>query len=106
MAAKIIDGVAISRKIREECRDRVESLKARAGLTPGLAVILVGENPASLVYIRNKLKACEEIGIRSYRFNFPASVDQAEVVRRIEVLNAGSRSARDFWFQLPLPPSF
>jgi len=48
VAAKIIDGVAVSRKIREECRSRVEALKAKAGLTPGLAVILVGEDPASL----------------------------------------------------------
>lgn len=105
MSAKIIDGVAISRKIREECRSRVELLKAKAGLTPGLAVILVGEDPASLLYIRNKLKACEEIGIRSYKFNFPASVDQAEVVRRIKVLN-NDPNVHGILVQLPLPPSF
>jgi methylenetetrahydrofolate dehydrogenase (NADP+)/methenyltetrahydrofolate cyclohydrolase len=105
VSAKIIDGVAISRKIREECRSRVELLKAKAGLTPGLAVILVGEDPASLLYIRNKLKACEEIGIRSYKFNFPASVDQAEVVRRIKVLN-NDPNVHGILVQLPLPPSF
>ncbi len=105
MAAKIIDGVAVSRKIREECRSRVEALKAKAGLTPGLAVILVGEDPASLLYIRNKLKACAEIGIRSYKFNFPASVDQAAVVRQIEVLNQNP-DVHGILVQLPLPPSF
>jgi methylenetetrahydrofolate dehydrogenase (NADP+) / methenyltetrahydrofolate cyclohydrolase len=105
VAAKIIDGVAVSRKIREECRSRVEALKAKAGLTPGLAVILVGEDPASLLYIRNKLKACAEIGIRSYKFNFPASVDQAAVVRQIEVLNQNP-DVHGILVQLPLPPSF
>jgi methylenetetrahydrofolate dehydrogenase (NADP+)/methenyltetrahydrofolate cyclohydrolase len=105
VAAKIIDGVAVSRKIRKECRSRVEALKAKAGLTPGLAVILVGEDPASLLYIRNKLKACAEIGIRSYKFNFPASVDQAAVVRQIEVLNQNP-DVHGILVQLPLPPSF
>lgn len=105
MVAKIIDGVAIARKIREGCRRRVEALKADSGLIPGLAVILVGENPASLLYVRNKLKACEEIGIRSYRFDFPASVEQAEVVRQINVLNANP-DVHGILVQLPLPPSF
>jgi methylenetetrahydrofolate dehydrogenase (NADP+)/methenyltetrahydrofolate cyclohydrolase len=105
VAAKIIDGVAVSRRIREECRSRVEALKANAGLTPGLAVILVGEDPASLLYIRNKLKACAEIGIRSYKFNFPASVDQAAVVRQIEVLNQDP-DVHGILVQLPLPPAF
>ena len=105
MAAKIIDGVAVSRKIREECRSRVEALKAKAGLTPGLAVILVGEDPASLLYIRNKLKACAEIGIRSYKFNFPAAVDQAAVLRQIEDLNQNP-DVHGILVQLPLPPSF
>ena len=81
MAAKIIDGIAVSRYIREECRSRVEALQVKSGIKPGLAVILVGDNPASLLYVRNKLKACEEIGIRSYRFDFPASVEQAAVLR-------------------------
>jgi methylenetetrahydrofolate dehydrogenase (NADP+) / methenyltetrahydrofolate cyclohydrolase len=105
VAAKIIDGVAIARKIREGCRRRVEALKADSGLIPGLAVILVGKNPASLLYVRNKLKACEEIGIRSYRFDFPASVEQAEVVRQINVLNENP-DVHGILVQLPLPPSF
>jgi methylenetetrahydrofolate dehydrogenase (NADP+)/methenyltetrahydrofolate cyclohydrolase len=103
--AKIIDGVAVARKIREECRSRVHALQAKSGLVPGLAVIIVGENPASLLYVRNKLKACEEIGIRSYRFDFPAAVDQAEVVRRINALNEDP-NVHGILVQLPLPPSF
>jgi methylenetetrahydrofolate dehydrogenase (NADP+)/methenyltetrahydrofolate cyclohydrolase len=103
--AKIIDGVAVARKIREECRSRVHALQAKSGLVPGLAVIIVGETPASLLYVRNKLKACEEIGIRSYRFDFPAAVDQAEVVRRINALNEDP-NVHGILVQLPLPPSF
>jgi methylenetetrahydrofolate dehydrogenase (NADP+)/methenyltetrahydrofolate cyclohydrolase len=80
-------------------------LQAKSGLVPGLAVIIVGENPASLLYVRNKLKACEEIGIRSYRFDFPAAVDQAEVVRRINALNEDP-NVHGILVQLPLPPSF
>jgi methylenetetrahydrofolate dehydrogenase (NADP+)/methenyltetrahydrofolate cyclohydrolase len=105
VAAKIIDGVAISRQIREGCRDRVHALKAKSGLIPGLAVILVGEDPASLLYVRNKLKACTEIGIRSYRFDFPASVEQAEVARRINALNQDP-DVHGILVQLPLPTSF
>jgi methylenetetrahydrofolate dehydrogenase (NADP+)/methenyltetrahydrofolate cyclohydrolase len=105
VAAKIIDGVAIARKIRAECRNRVESLQLKSGPRPGLAVILVGENPASLLYVRNKLKACEEIGIRSYRYDFPYSVEQAAVIRRIEALNADP-NVHGILVQLPLPPAF
>jgi methylenetetrahydrofolate dehydrogenase (NADP+) / methenyltetrahydrofolate cyclohydrolase len=103
--AKIIDGVAVARKIRAECRSRVHDLQAKSGLIPGLAVIIVGENPASLLYVRNKLKACEEIGIRSYRFDFPAAVDQAEVVQRINLLNEDP-NVHGILVQLPLPSSF
>jgi methylenetetrahydrofolate dehydrogenase (NADP+)/methenyltetrahydrofolate cyclohydrolase len=105
VAAKIIDGVAVARKMREECRSRVHALQARSGTVPGLAVMIVGENPASLLYVRNKLKACAEMGIRSYRFDFPVSVDQAEVVRRINALNEDP-NVHGILVQLPLPPSF
>ena len=105
MAAKIIDGVAISRKMRDECRSRVAALEAGSGLVPGLAVILVGDNPASVLYIRNKLRACEEIGIHSYRFDFPVSIDQAAVVQRIKALNQDA-AVHGILVQLPLPPSF
>ena len=105
MTAKIIDGVAVARNIRAECRRRVESLQAKYGVVPGLAVILVGENPASVLYIRNKLRACDEIGIRSYKFDFPVSVDQAAVVRQIKVLNEDP-NVHGILVQLPLPASF
>jgi methylenetetrahydrofolate dehydrogenase (NADP+)/methenyltetrahydrofolate cyclohydrolase len=105
MAAKIIDGVAVAHSIRRECRTRVEQLKAQRGIVPGLAVILVGENPASILYIRNKLKACDEVGIRAYKFDFPASVDQSEVVQRIRLLNQDPK-VHGILVQLPLPASF
>jgi methylenetetrahydrofolate dehydrogenase (NADP+)/methenyltetrahydrofolate cyclohydrolase len=105
MAAKIIDGVAVARSIRQECRARVEQLKAKYGLVPGLAVILVGENPASILYIRNKINACDEVGIRSYKFDFPVSVDQSKVVERIKLLNQDP-NVHGILVQLPLPPSF
>lgn len=105
MAAKIIDGSAVARSIRQECRARIEILKAKWGVTPGLAVILVGQNPASALYVRNKIRACGEIGIRSYRFDFPASVDQSQVLERINSLNA-DRDVHGILVQLPLPTSF
>jgi methylenetetrahydrofolate dehydrogenase (NADP+)/methenyltetrahydrofolate cyclohydrolase len=105
MAAKIIDGVAVARKMRQECRARVETLKSVNGVTPGLAVILVGENPASLLYVRNKLRACEEVGIRSFKFNFPADVEPKIVIGKIRALN-DDPGVHGILVQLPLPPSF
>ncbi|HEY7301148.1 MAG TPA: bifunctional methylenetetrahydrofolate dehydrogenase/methenyltetrahydrofolate cyclohydrolase FolD [Xanthobacteraceae bacterium] len=105
MSAKIIDGVAIARIIRQECRRRVEILKSRFGLTPGLGVILVGENPASLIYVRNKIRACEEVGIRSSRFTFPEEVAPDPVIEQIERLNE-DRSIHGILVQLPLPAAF
>jgi methylenetetrahydrofolate dehydrogenase (NADP+)/methenyltetrahydrofolate cyclohydrolase len=105
VSAKIIDGIAVARKIREECKARVEVLKAGCGLTPGLAVILVGENPASALYVRNKIRACAEIGIRSFKFDFPADVDQSSVIERIKSLNENP-DVHGILVQLPLPPSF
>jgi methylenetetrahydrofolate dehydrogenase (NADP+) / methenyltetrahydrofolate cyclohydrolase len=105
VTAKIIDGVAVARSIRAQCRSRVEALKAKSGLVPGLAVLLVGENPASVLYIRNKLKACDEVGIRSYKFDFPVSVDQSAVVERIKLLNQDP-NVHGILVQLPLPASF
>jgi methylenetetrahydrofolate dehydrogenase (NADP+)/methenyltetrahydrofolate cyclohydrolase len=105
MPAKIIDGVAVARKIRQECRLRVDSLKNLADTTPGLAVIVVGENPASTLYIRNKLRACEEVGIRSFRYNFADTVEPEIVIRQIENLNRDP-SVHGILVQLPLPESF
>jgi len=105
MTAKIIDGNAVAASIRAECRDRVARILANDGTPPGLAVILVGSNPASRVYVRNKIRACAEVGIQSFRFDFPEDVDQQTVIDEIEELNADPR-IHGILVQLPLPPSF
>ena len=105
MVAKVIDGVAIARTMRRHCRSRVEALQSRSGFTPGLAVILVGENPASLLYVRNKIRACEEVGIRSFKFGYPDSVDPKLVIQQIRTLNK-EPTIHGILVQLPLPPSF
>ena len=101
MTAKIIDGNAVAQEVRAECRERVERLKAR-GIQPGLAVIIVGDDPASKVYVRNKAKACSEVGVHSEVHEFPAAASQQDIVRRIEQLNANS-AIHGIMVQLPLP---
>jgi methylenetetrahydrofolate dehydrogenase (NADP+)/methenyltetrahydrofolate cyclohydrolase len=100
--AKIIDGVAVSAKIRAECKQRVAALAAH-GVQPGLAVVLVGSDPASAVYVRNKIRACAEVGIRSIRHDFAADVSAEAVISTIEQLNADP-SIHGILVQLPLPP--
>jgi methylenetetrahydrofolate dehydrogenase (NADP+)/methenyltetrahydrofolate cyclohydrolase len=100
--AKIIDGVAVAAKIRIECKQRVAALAAR-GVRPGLAVILVGSDPASAVYVRNKIRACAEVGIRSVRHDFAADVSAETVLSTIEQLNADP-AIHGILVQLPLPP--
>jgi methylenetetrahydrofolate dehydrogenase (NADP+)/methenyltetrahydrofolate cyclohydrolase len=102
MSATLIDGVAVSKIIRAEWKQRVERLKER-GITPGLAVILVGDNPASQVYVRNKVKACGEMGLHSELHQFPADVAESVVLARIAELNANPR-IHGILVQLPLPP--
>jgi methylenetetrahydrofolate dehydrogenase (NADP+)/methenyltetrahydrofolate cyclohydrolase len=102
MTATLIDGVAVSKVIRSEWKQRVERLKER-GVTPGLAVILVGDNPASQVYVRNKVKACGEMGLHSELHQFPADATQSAVLARIAELNANPR-IHGILVQLPLPP--
>jgi methylenetetrahydrofolate dehydrogenase (NADP+)/methenyltetrahydrofolate cyclohydrolase len=102
MTAKIIDGVAVSSSIRAEIKARVATL-AQQGVTPGLAVIMVGSNPASGVYVRNKMRACAEVGIRSFRFDFPADSGPQAVLDLIAELN-GCGDTHGILVQLPLPP--
>jgi methylenetetrahydrofolate dehydrogenase (NADP+)/methenyltetrahydrofolate cyclohydrolase len=102
MSAKLIDGKKVAAGIRDECIKRVMKLRA-AGAVPGLAVILVGDNPASKVYVRNKTRACEEVGIKSFHFAFPATVDAATVIAKIKELNARD-DVHGILVQLPLPP--
>jgi methylenetetrahydrofolate dehydrogenase (NADP+)/methenyltetrahydrofolate cyclohydrolase len=99
--AKLIDGNAVSRQMRAELAPEIASLKAR-GVTPGLAVILVGENPASQVYVRMKGKACEEAGIYGETIPLPATTPESELLAVIDRLNADTR-IHGILVQLPLP---
>jgi methylenetetrahydrofolate dehydrogenase (NADP+) / methenyltetrahydrofolate cyclohydrolase len=105
MTAKIIDGKAVAAGVRQECRQRVEVLKKKFGVSPGLAVIMVGEDPASAVYVRNKIQACADAGIDSRKFLFPADVDQSAVIEKIAELSANP-SIHGILVQLPLPKHF
>jgi methylenetetrahydrofolate dehydrogenase (NADP+)/methenyltetrahydrofolate cyclohydrolase len=105
MTAKIIDGNAVARTIREDCRQRVQRIVAQSGAPPGLAVILVGSDAASKIYVKNKIRACADVGIRSFRFDYPVDVKQDEVVARIAELN-DDPAVHGILVQLPLPPSF
>lgn len=100
-AAKIIDGKSVAASIRAECKARVAALKQQ-GVVPGLAVVLVGSDPASAVYVRNKIRACEEVGIRSVKRVFPADVGMDELLEAIRALSE-DRSINGILVQLPLP---
>jgi methylenetetrahydrofolate dehydrogenase (NADP+)/methenyltetrahydrofolate cyclohydrolase len=104
MSAKIIDGNAVSAQIRSELKARVRTLSSKA-VVPGLAVIVVGSDPASAVYVRNKIRACAEVGIQSFRYDFPADTDPSAVLNLISQLNA-RRDVHGILVQLPLPPQF
>jgi methylenetetrahydrofolate dehydrogenase (NADP+)/methenyltetrahydrofolate cyclohydrolase len=101
MAAQLIDGNALSQLIRTQAGERVLQLQAR-GVKPGLAVVLVGDNPASQVYVRNKVKACEQVGIHSVMEKYDASLSQAELLARVEALNQ-DKHIHGILVQLPLP---
>ncbi|MEO7728195.1 MAG: bifunctional methylenetetrahydrofolate dehydrogenase/methenyltetrahydrofolate cyclohydrolase FolD [Burkholderiales bacterium] len=102
MTAKIIDGNAVARHVRGEWKKRVEALKLR-GIVPGLAVVIVGDSPASRVYVRNKVKACAEVGLHSETHEFPADSGEQTIIKRIEELNANP-AIHGILVQLPLPP--
>ena len=99
--ARLIDGAAIARALRAEVARRAGALSA-AGRTPGLAVILVGDDPASQIYVRNKVKACEEAGIRSILERYPADLAEADLLARIAALNADD-AVHGILVQMPLP---
>jgi methylenetetrahydrofolate dehydrogenase (NADP+) / methenyltetrahydrofolate cyclohydrolase len=101
MTAQNIDGVALSKQLRAEVTQRTLALKAR-GITPGLAVILVGEDPASQVYVRNKVKACEDSGLHSVFEKYEATLSQADLLARIAALNA-DKTIHGILVQMPLP---
>jgi methylenetetrahydrofolate dehydrogenase (NADP+) / methenyltetrahydrofolate cyclohydrolase len=102
MTAKIIDGKAIAKKLRAEYHSRVDQLRSRYSLTPALAVILVGDNPASQSYVRNKIAGCKEVGIRSELIELPATATEEQVLDHIERLN-DDVTIHGILVQLPLP---
>ena len=101
MTAQIIDGKALSAQLRSEVAQRAAALTAQ-GTKPGLAVILVGDNQASQVYVRNKVKACEDVGFHSVLEKYDASMTEAELLARVEALN-NDPSIHGILVQLPLP---
>lgn len=101
MAGKLIDGKAAAKEIREEIKKEVNELKAQ-GVVPGLAVILVGDDPASHTYVRNKEKGCKEVGIHSEIYKYPAAISEAELLDKIRELNEDKR-IHGILVQLPLP---
>jgi methylenetetrahydrofolate dehydrogenase (NADP+)/methenyltetrahydrofolate cyclohydrolase len=103
VTARIIDGKAVAKKLRAEYAVRVSKLKAEHGVQPGIAVILVGDNPASQVYVRNKVTACHEVGIHSELHQMPADTPGSALLERIDALNADP-AVHGILVQLPLPP--
>ena len=101
MTAQIIDGNALSRQMRLQVAQRAAALRAR-GITPGLAVVLVGDNPASQVYVRNKVKACEENGLFSVLDKYPDTLSEADLLTSIDALN-NDAAIHGILVQLPLP---
>ncbi len=101
MPAQLIDGNLLSKKLRAEIAARSAILTAK-GVRPGLAVIVVGDDPASQVYVRNKVKACEDVGFHSVLERYPAELDEAQLLARIATLNADP-SIHGILVQLPLP---
>ena len=104
MSARIIDGRAVARAIRARCAERVRALAA-CGVTPGLAVVIVGDDPASAVYVRNKANACREVGMHSEVHVFARDCEEHEVLARIATLNADPR-IHGVIVQLPVPARF
>ena len=102
MTATLIDGNALSRTLRADVATRAAALSAR-GHQPGLAVVLVGDNPASEVYVRNKVKACQDNGLFSSYDRYPASLSEADLLARIDELNHDPK-IHGILVQLPLPP--
>lgn len=101
MTAQLIDGNALSRQLRTQVAQRTTALKSR-GITPGLAVVLVGNNPASQVYVRNKVKACEDVGFHSVLEQYDATMTEAQLLARVDALN-NDPGIHGILVQLPLP---
>ena len=102
MTARLLEGKVFAAKLKEEAGKKAQELKAKYGITPGLAVIIVGENPASQVYVRNKHKACTELGFYSEGVEMPATTTREELLAEIQRLN-NDEKIHGILVQLPLP---
>jgi ABC-type Na+ transport system ATPase subunit NatA len=101
-SAKVIDGKLVAKQVREEIAVEVTKMKDATGIVPGLAVILVGSRKDSQTYVRNKKKACEAVGIKSYEVNLPEDSSEEEVIKHIATFNSDP-SVHGILVQLPLP---
>jgi methylenetetrahydrofolate dehydrogenase (NADP+)/methenyltetrahydrofolate cyclohydrolase len=104
MAAKIIDGKTIAQQVRSEVAEKVKARVAAGFRAPGLAVVLVGSNPASQIYVGSKRKACEEVGFVSRSYDLPETTSEAELLELIDTLNA-DRPSTASWFSCRCPPA-
>jgi methylenetetrahydrofolate dehydrogenase (NADP+)/methenyltetrahydrofolate cyclohydrolase len=102
MTAKIIDGKAFAEKLRSQIKTQVAALKKKHKLVPGLAVVLVGEDPASQVYVRNKGVQTKEVGMNSFEFKLPATITQKDLIKKVKELNKDD-TVNGILVQLPLP---
>jgi methylenetetrahydrofolate dehydrogenase (NADP+) / methenyltetrahydrofolate cyclohydrolase len=100
--ASIIDGKTVAKEIQKQIKEEVEGLERRWGIAPGLAVVLVGDDPGSHIYVKNKEKACKEVGIKSYEHLLPATVSEKELLGLIHNLNK-DKNINGILVQLPLP---
>ena len=100
--AVIIDGKAVAKEVQKQIKDEVEGLERRWGLVPGLAVVVVGDDPASHIYVRNKEKACKEAGIKSFEHLLPATISERDLLALVHQLNKDKR-VHGVLVQLPLP---
>jgi len=101
--ATIIDGKAVAKEVQKEIKAGIEGLERRWSMAPGLAVVLVGDDPASHIYVRNKEKACKEVGIKSFEHFLPATVSEKELLALVHLLNK-DKHVHGILVQLPLPP--
>jgi methylenetetrahydrofolate dehydrogenase (NADP+)/methenyltetrahydrofolate cyclohydrolase len=101
--ATIIDGKAVAKEVQKQIKAEVEGLERRWSMAPGLAVVLVGDDPASHIYIRNKEKACKDVGIKSFEHFLPATVSEKELLALVHQLNK-DKHVHGILVQLPLPP--
>ena len=102
---QILDGKALAKKIKRELKAKIKTLQPKIGRPPGLAVIMVGDNPASAVYVRNKEKSCQKVGITSFGKHFKDDISEKELENLIYELNEDKR-VDGILIQLPLPPKF